>query len=61
MRMNIQKKESIDFLNELSACLDSRGVSKYYTCHCTGEGVFNYLKSHMSNLETIKTGSIIEI
>ena len=33
----------------------------YYTCHCTGELQYSYMKKYMKNLHYISTGDTIEI
>lgn len=35
--------------------------TEYYTCHCTGEAQFAYMKCYMKNLEYISCGESIEI
>lgn len=35
--------------------------TEFYTCHCTGEGQYEFLKSHMKNLSYIRTGEEITI
>ncbi|MGE5629322.1 MAG: MBL fold metallo-hydrolase [Solirubrobacterales bacterium] len=59
--MRINQNDSKGFLDELSKYLKSSNALKFYTCHCTGENAYNYLKNDMENLYEIKTGEIIEI
>ena len=33
----------------------------FYTCHCTGEEQYNFMKQYMRNLNYISTGDIVEI
>ena len=33
----------------------------YYTCHCTGEPQYAFMKKNMRNLHYISTGEILEI
>ena len=35
--------------------------TEYYTCHCTGEAQFSYMKDYMGNLRYISCGETIEI
>jgi 7,8-dihydropterin-6-yl-methyl-4-(beta-D-ribofuranosyl)aminobenzene 5'-phosphate synthase len=50
-----------EYLDELASMLVSNAVKEYYTCHCTGERVYNYLSSKMSNLKDLRTGMDIII
>jgi 7,8-dihydropterin-6-yl-methyl-4-(beta-D-ribofuranosyl)aminobenzene 5'-phosphate synthase len=61
MGMNIKKTKDQGYLDELSTNLTSNHVINYYTCHCTGQQVYNYLTQKMSNLNEIKAGMVIEI
>ncbi|MBQ8164294.1 MAG: MBL fold metallo-hydrolase [Clostridia bacterium] len=49
-----------EFLDNAARVLSGYGTS-YYTCHCTGEVQFDYLKTKMNNLEYISCGDIAEI
>jgi len=49
-----------DFLDNAAKVLSSYGTS-YYTCHCTGEEQFEYLKNKMNNLEYISCGDVVEV
>lgn len=59
--MGMNEGNSKGFLDELSAILSHNNVDKYYTCHCTGEEAYSYLRKSMKNLGEIKTGSVIEV
>jgi 7,8-dihydropterin-6-yl-methyl-4-(beta-D-ribofuranosyl)aminobenzene 5'-phosphate synthase len=61
MDLKIKSPTSQDFLNQLANILAQNNTFKYYTCHCTGEPAYNYLRQKMINLEELKTGKIIEI
>lgn len=54
-------KNSKTFLDELSKELKDNKTGSYYTCHCTGEVAFNYLRENMDNMNEIKTGMTIEV
>ena len=45
-------------LKSYSKYLDSFGT-EYYTCHCTGEEQYGFMKSYMSRLNYISTGETI--
>ena len=50
-----------DELDKIAAYLQGT-KAKYYTCHCTGEDAYNYLKNILGDdIEYIKAGSEIEI
>jgi 7,8-dihydropterin-6-yl-methyl-4-(beta-D-ribofuranosyl)aminobenzene 5'-phosphate synthase len=59
--MNVKNSNTKEFLSELSTVLKDNNVDKYYTCHCTGEQAYDYLKHKMDNLSEVKTGMVIEI
>lgn len=61
IRMNVKKQTSKDFLNELSSMLAESNVGRFYTCHCTSEEAYDYLREKLNNLDEIKTGMVIEI
>ncbi len=35
--------------------------TEYYTCHCTGEAQFSFMKSHIKNLHRLSCGDVIEV
>lgn len=43
-----------------AAALDAFPAA-YYTCHCTGEAQYAFLKERMRNLRYISTGDVVEI
>ena len=54
------KSESDDTIDLLSNELKENGVTKYYTCHCTGSYAIEKLNETMDNIiEEINAGSII--
>lgn len=60
--LKITKREDISCLNELLPVLDEMGITKYYTCHCTGEKVYKYLKNKLEDrISELKTGMTIEV
>lgn len=59
-RMNPDNKDDQALLDNLIKELSEKDIEQYYTCHCTGEQVFNYMYSKMDNISEIKTGSILE-
>lgn len=61
MGMKVNNPKSKVYFDELSISLNNSNVNKYYTCHCTGEEVYNHLSKNMSNLDELKTGDVIEI
>ncbi len=61
MDLKIKSPTSQEFLNQLANILAQNNTYKYYTCHCTGEPAYNYLRQKMMNLDELKTGKIIEI
>ena len=61
MGLKVKNLEDKSFLDNLSNTLNSSNVGKYYTCHCTGEEVYNYLSGSINNLDELKTGIIIHI
>lgn len=61
MGMDVNNADSKEFLNELSKNLLNNNSGTYYTCHCTSEEIYKYLKQKMKNLNEIKTGMTIEI
>lgn len=52
----MNEKNSKEFLDELSRELKDNKTGRYYSCHCTGEAAFNYLRESMDNLNELKTG-----
>lgn len=61
MGLNIRDKKSREFLDELSAVLNKNKSDKYYTCHCTDDQAYNYLRQSVSNLDLIRTGMVFEV
>lgn len=61
MELKVKNLDNKSFLDNLSNTLNSSNVDKYYTCHCTGEEVYNYLRESINNLDELKTGIIIHI
>ncbi len=47
-------------LDKIAEALSRHGT-KYYTCHCTGEAQYEYLKTKMNRLEYLRCGNSIEI
>jgi 7,8-dihydropterin-6-yl-methyl-4-(beta-D-ribofuranosyl)aminobenzene 5'-phosphate synthase len=47
-------------LAEAARTLTSHSTA-YYTCHCTGEAQFAYMKQYMWNLRYLSCGEVIEI
>ena len=43
-----------------AAALDALPTA-YYTCHCTGEAQYDFLKTRMKNLRYIRTGDVVEL
>ena len=39
----------------------SNTETSFFTCHCTGEAQFGFLKKHMKRLRYISTGDSFEI
>ncbi len=53
--------ESLNFITELASELSNRNI-KFLTCHCTGLKAYGILKSILgTNIQTIKTGQIINL
>jgi 7,8-dihydropterin-6-yl-methyl-4-(beta-D-ribofuranosyl)aminobenzene 5'-phosphate synthase len=61
MGMKVSDPKAKEFLDEFSNMLSCSNVQRYYTCHCTGEQIYNYLNQKMSNLNELKTGMVIDI
>ncbi len=57
---HISKITDRDKLDNIAAALSDHNT-KYYTCHCTGEAQYEYLKSKMKNLDYLSCGKTIEI
>ena len=57
---HISKITDTDKLDKIAASLSAHNT-RYYTCHCTGEAQYEYLKSKMPNLEYLSCGKTIEI
>lgn len=47
-------------LKEYAEILDETGTA-FYTCHCTGEQQYEFMKQYIKKLHYIRAGSIIEI
>ena len=47
-------------LDEAAAELDSL-PAEYYTCHCTGEEQYAYLKQRMNKLHYLAAGAVVEV
>ncbi|MGD9677354.1 MAG: MBL fold metallo-hydrolase [Vulcanibacillus sp.] len=61
MSLDPEGKEDQAYLDILSQELNGFNVGEYYTCHCTGEIAYNYLKQKITKLYDIKTGMVIEV
>ena len=48
-------------LNEIALALKSYKDTRFYTCHCTGEKVFQHLKRQIPNLNYLSCGETIHI
>lgn len=48
-------------LNEIAVELKNYKDTQFYTCHCTGEKVFQYLSKQMPNIFYLPCGAIQEI
>lgn len=59
--IDLDLKNDVELLDQLINRLSKKPVKQYYTCHCTGEHIFNYMSEHMDNIDELKTGSIISI
>lgn len=49
-----------DTLRSYAKYLD-RFPTEYYTCHCTGEEQFSFMKSYIKNLHRLSCGDVIEV
>ncbi|WP_026050924.1 MBL fold metallo-hydrolase [Clostridium tunisiense] len=61
MGMKVNSPKYAAYFQNLADSLNNSGVEKYYTCHCTGEEAYNYLRKNVKTLNEIKTGMIIEV
>lgn len=59
-RIDPKRKDDQALLDNLIKELSEKNIEHYYTCHCTGEKVFNYMYSNMENIDEIMTGSVLE-
>lgn len=58
---NGKKTESREFLDKLAYNL-KKFSCQYYTCHCTGEGVYEYLSAQLGDqLHYLKAGNVLTI
>lgn len=48
------------YLKAASAIMTTKNIS-YYTCHCTGQQQYAFLKQFMQQLEYIAAGSVVEL
>lgn len=56
------KPKDQKYLDELVLAINKSNVTMYYTCHCTGVQVYEYLKKQSENeISYLKTGMIIDI
>ena len=55
---HLSKMNDEDELREYARFLDGYDTD-YYTCHCTGENQYYFLKQYMKRLEYIRTGDVI--
>lgn len=56
-----RKTESLNFITDLGSKLSNKNI-KFLTCHCTGLKAYGILKSILgTNIQTIKTGQIINL
>jgi 7,8-dihydropterin-6-yl-methyl-4-(beta-D-ribofuranosyl)aminobenzene 5'-phosphate synthase len=52
--------DQADFLDALSLRFKNRKDTEFFTCHCTGEKAYNYMKFHLKDkLVRLKTGDSI--
>lgn len=61
MELKVKNSDDRNFLDKLLNALNNNNVDKYYTCHCTGEEIYNYLSGGVNNLDELKTGMTIDI
>lgn len=56
-----KKSVSKELLNAIATELQRYKDTQFYTCHCTGEKAFYYLKEHMNNLHYMSCGDTVEV
>lgn len=59
--LDLSLGNDLKFLDDLILKLKAKDITKYYTCHCTGEHIYKYMTKTMANIDDIKTGTIINI
>jgi len=61
MGTNPYKNRDREFLFKFTDALNTEGIAQFYTGHCTGATVFNYLESKVDNLQSMSTGDVFII
>ena len=57
---NSKKMVPEQLLDEIASSLNQYKGVKFYTCHCTGQKVFEYLSKKMDDLSYLSCGQVIE-
>ena len=57
---HLSKVDSFDRLNNTAESLNCRDTD-FYTCHCTGELQYSFLKKKMGKLNYVSSGECVEI
>ena len=60
MKLDVQNEKGREYLDEAARIMKESGI-KFYTCHCTGEEQYSYLKNSIDSLEYLSCGSVTEI
>lgn len=56
-----KRNEPVELLNSIIEKLSHYPNTHFYTCHCTGVNVYNYLASKMDNIKYLHCGDVIDI
>ncbi|MFI3259636.1 MAG: MBL fold metallo-hydrolase [Rikenellaceae bacterium] len=56
-----KRDEPRELIDSIIARLKDFPQIKFYTCHCTGEAVYEYMRSQMSNISYLSCGERLEI
>ena len=59
-KLDVNKKSDAEYLQQATDFLKASGAV-FYTCHCTGEKQFAFMREYMPELEYVSAGSVLEI
>ena len=61
MGLDPKRPRDRTYLDSLAEALAAPGVSRFLTCHCSGEACTAYLAQRCAKVGEIRTGSVITL